>query len=93
MPHEPAPIHIVGPDDLHALDNIATPNRPSFGERKCPMCHGHGEWNDEYFVSGRAIVKACPTCEGFGWLVHNGHHVRIDIMLIQGLPHWALIIE
>jgi hypothetical protein len=92
-PHTPGSVHITGPDDPHGFDNIATLNRPSFGDHKCPVCHGHGEWNDELFAGGRAIVKACPTCEGFGWIGPSGKHVRLDIVLRNGSPHWVLIVE
>jgi len=69
MSHPRNIVTCTGPADPHAFDGI--PLRPRTGEldRPCPLCHGHGQWNDEIdLASQRSIRHICPKCDGRVWI-------------------------
>lgn len=82
-----------GPNDDHAFENLPVLHRPKFGDHQCPICHGHGAWNNQFFAHGRVIIQECDTCNGRGWLGAHDERLRHDIVMKNGHPAWVLVIE
>lgn len=85
------PLEITDPSQPHAFDGIPVQRKPDFADHECPTCLGRGAWNELFYTdSFRARLKDCPTCDGFGWVTKDGHHVALDIQVINGVPTWII---
>ena len=92
MPHASNIVHCDGADSPHAFDIV--PEKPRNGslDAKCPVCHGHGEWNVEIdLVSFRCKRAICDRCLGAGWVETGTDPIALpDIELsADGHPHWV----
>ncbi len=86
-------LHIEKPTEEHAFDNIPVRKRPNYADHQCRLCLGHGEWNDFIYQGGRVIIHVCEDCNGSGWVGKNGETARLDIVLIDGHPHWVELVK
>ncbi|TPG13206.1 hypothetical protein [Sphingomonas oligophenolica] len=93
MPHASNIVHCDGPDSPHAFDII--PLRPRNGslDARCPICHGHGQWNTEIdLVSFRCKRAICDHCYGAGWVETGDDPIGFpDIVTTpEGYPKWIV---
>ena len=93
MAHATNITHPAGPDAPHALDLVPLKPRKGTLDAKCPICHGHGEWNAEIdLVSFRCKRAVCDRCAGAGWVETGSDPVGFpDIALsAEGTPQWVV---
>jgi hypothetical protein len=93
MPHASNIVRCDGPDSPHAFDIIPLKPRNGMLDARCPVCHGHGEWNVEIdLVSFRSKRAVCDRCLGAGWVETGTDPVGYpDIELSpQGKPRWIV---
>lgn len=91
MAHETRIITCTCADDAHALDGVSPQPRTGALDRRCPVCHGHGQWNREIdLASQRSKRCLCPKCDGRGWIETGDDLVPSHDTALsdQGLPMW-----
>lgn len=96
MGHESRLVENLSPGDPHSFDGIPLRYRSGNLDQVCPLCRGHGQWNNEFdLVSQRSKRTICPTCEGRGWLEIGGDPVYADDVVIAegGYPGWISRID
>ena len=65
MTHERRVVADLSPGDPHAYDGIPLRDRTGDLDARCPVCAGHGQWNNEFdLVTQRSKRTICPTCGG-----------------------------
>jgi len=93
MAHASNIVLCTGPEDPYALFNISLVPRNGALDARCPVCHGHGQWNAEIdLVSMRSKRAICDNCYGAGW-VETGNDARAvpDIVMTpEGYPKWII---
>ena len=72
--------------------------QPRYGtlDAKCPVCHGHGQWNTEIdLVSFRSKRACCDHCRGAGWVETGSDPVgHADIVMTpEGYPAWTVAFD
>ncbi|MBB3691829.1 hypothetical protein [Sphingomonas sp. BK580] len=93
MPHASHVVECAGPDCPHAFDIIPLQPRNGALDARCPVCHGHGQWNVEIdLVSFRCKRAVCPRCLGAGWVETGSDPVgHPDIVMnAGGYPEWVV---
>jgi hypothetical protein len=91
--HPSAIVDCAGPDSPHAFDNVPLQPRNGTLDARCPICHGHGQWNTSIdLVSFRCQRTACGECLGAGWVETGDDPVAVpDIVLTpEGYPKWII---
>jgi hypothetical protein len=90
--HETRIVHCSGPLDLHAFQGISVLPRDGDLDALCPLCAGHGQWNDEIdLTSQRSRRHVCETCDGRGWIETGDDLVSAHdvVMSVEGYPQWV----
>lgn len=93
MPHASTIVYCAGPDSPHAFDIIPLCPRNGTLDARCPICHGHGQWNTEIdLVSFRCVRAICDTCHGAGWVETGSDPIGLpDIVLApEGYAKWIV---
>ncbi|MGK6323157.1 hypothetical protein ACMGDM_08720 [Sphingomonas sp. DT-51] len=96
MPHPSHVVRCAGPDAPHALDLVPLQPRNGALDARCPVCHGHGQWNVEIdLVSFRCQRAICPHCLGAGWVETGDDPIgHPDIVMSpEGYPKWVVDYE
>ncbi len=89
-------VHCDGPDSPHAFDTVPLQPRTGSLDAKCPVCHGHGQWNTEIDLIGFRCKRAiCDRCHGAGWIETGSDPVgRADIVMTpEGYPQWVVAFD
>jgi hypothetical protein len=92
MPHASNTVTCSGPESPHAFDNIPLCPRNGSLDAVCPVCKGHGQWNDQIdLVSFRCSRTICDCCHGMGWIETGDDPDAVpDIVLSpEGYPMWV----
>lgn len=93
MPHASNIVRCAGPDSPNAFDNIPLQPRNGMLDARCPICHGHGQWNAEIDLVGLRSQRAiCDHCYGAGWVETGDDPVGLlDIVMApEGYPKWIV---
>lgn len=93
MSHPSNVAYCTGPDSPHAFDLVPLQPRNGSLDARCPVCHGHGQWNVEIdLVSFRCKRAACGQCLGAGWVETGDDPIGIpDIVRTpEGYPKWIV---
>jgi hypothetical protein len=91
MSHEKRIVLCAGPEDAHAFDGVPVLVRTGQLDRRCPQCHGHGQWNCEIdLASQRSKRCLCPKCDGRGWIETGDDLVPSHDTALsdEGYPMW-----
>ncbi|CAN5760018.1 hypothetical protein BH11PSE6_BH11PSE6_27730 [soil metagenome] len=92
MPHASMIVTCTGPDCPNAFDIVPLQPRNGTLDAVCPVCKGHGQWNNEIdLVSFRCKRTICDRCHGAGWVETGADPVVLpDIeMTAEGYPKWT----
>ena len=92
MPHASTIVTCNGPDCPNAFDIVPLQPRNGTLDAVCPVCKGHGQWNNEIdLVSFRCKRTICDRCHGAGWVETRDDPVVLpDIeMTAEGYPKWT----
>jgi hypothetical protein len=90
--HEKRIVICLGPQDPHAFDGIPAQPRRGNLDRVCPVCFGHGQWNQEIdLVSQRCKRHICDKCDGRGWIETGDDMVPTPEIVRgpDGAPRWV----
>ena len=93
MPHESNIVQCDGPDSPHAFDIVPLQPRNGSLDARCPICHGHGQWNSEIdLVSFRCKRAICDYCNGAGWIETGDDPIAVPdiVMTPEGYPKWVV---
>lgn len=93
MPHSSNIVLCDGPDSPHAFDIVPQQPRNGALDARCPICHGHGQWNTQIdLVSFRCIRAICGHCNGAGWIETGKDPVGVSdiVMAPEGYPKWIV---
>lgn len=96
MAHESRLVTDITPGDPHAFDGIPRMVRGGDLDSPCPICHGHGQWNNEFdLASQRSKRTICPNCEGRGWIETGSDPIATDDIVLteEAYPDWVVRLE
>ena len=96
MSHEKRIVADLKPGDPHAFEGIPIIARTRDLDAPCPVCSGHGQWNNEFdLASQRSKRTICPTCQGRGWIETGSDPVASDdiVMSEGGYPDWVVRLD
>ncbi|MGX7953155.1 hypothetical protein ACWPM1_11395 [Tsuneonella sp. HG249] len=96
MAHESRVVANLSPGDRHSFDGIPFRHRSGNLDRICPLCAGHGQWNNEFdLASQRSKRTICPTCDGRGWIETGSDMVHSDDIVLSesGYPDWIVRLD
>jgi hypothetical protein len=94
--HESRVVANLSPGDPHSFDGIPARHRSGNLDQVCSLCHGHGQWNNEFdLASQRSKRTICPSCDGRGWIETGNDMVHTDdiVMTEEGYPDWVVRLD